>query len=177
MTLEELKERWFWALTGIALEAKFKAYPKEETDEVLDSLKKEIAELKDLNHDLCERVTENDGIRLHWEEIEQTRAECERLKARIAELEETHKMEVERLLILNKEQAVNADRLRNSMERVIRRQKYKRSLEKAKWCNYWANYWELCEPSDCSKFIAKAKYYRKWRDRWMEIASKFKESK
>lgn len=45
------------------------------------------AELEKLNHDLCERVTENDEIRLHWEEIEQTRADNERMKTRIKELE------------------------------------------------------------------------------------------
>ena len=57
-------------------------------DDELSQLKVRIAELETLNHDLCERVTENDEIRLHWEEIEQTRAENERMKARIAELEE-----------------------------------------------------------------------------------------
>lgn len=57
-------------------------------DDELPRLKARIAELEALNHDLCERVTENDEIRLHWEEIEQTRAENERMKARIAELEE-----------------------------------------------------------------------------------------
>lgn len=62
----------------------------EQACNVLDGvvrLKERIAELEKLNHDLCERVTENDEIRLHWEEIEQTRAENERMKARIAELE------------------------------------------------------------------------------------------
>ena len=57
-------------------------------DDELSRLKARIAELEALNHDLCERVTENDEIRLHWEEIEQTMAENERMKARIAELEE-----------------------------------------------------------------------------------------
>ena len=57
-------------------------------DDELSRLKARIADLEALNHDLCERVTENDDIRLHWEEIEQTRAENERMKARIAELEE-----------------------------------------------------------------------------------------
>ena len=57
-------------------------------DDELSRLKARIAELEALNHDLCERVTENDEIRLHWEEIEQTRAENERMKVRIAELEE-----------------------------------------------------------------------------------------
>ena len=60
----------------------------ENADKVIADKDKEIAELKALNHDLCERVTENDEIRLHWEEIEQTRAENERMKARIAELED-----------------------------------------------------------------------------------------
>ena len=57
-------------------------------DDELSRLKARIADLEALNHDLCERVTENDDIRLHWEEIEQTRAENERMKARIAEMEE-----------------------------------------------------------------------------------------
>lgn len=56
-------------------------------DDEQTRLKARIAELEKLNHDLCERVTENDEIRLHWEEIEQTRAENEMMKARIAELE------------------------------------------------------------------------------------------
>ena len=63
-------------------------YDKLEADNEIAELKARIAELEALNHDLCERVTENDEIRLHWEEIEQTRAENERMKARIAELEE-----------------------------------------------------------------------------------------
>ena len=63
-------------------------YRKDEADKVIAEKEKEIAKLKALNHDLCERVTENDEIRMHWEEIEQTRAENERMKARIAELEE-----------------------------------------------------------------------------------------
>lgn len=46
---------------------------------------KEISDLKRLNHDLCERVTENDEIRQHWEEIEQTTAENAMLKAKLAD--------------------------------------------------------------------------------------------
>lgn len=57
-------------------------------DDELSRLKARIADMEALNHDLCERVTENDDIRLHWEEIEQTRADNERMKVRIAELEE-----------------------------------------------------------------------------------------
>lgn len=57
-------------------------------DDELSRLKERIADLEALNHELCERVTDNDDIRLHWEEIEKTKAENERMKARIAELEE-----------------------------------------------------------------------------------------
>ena len=56
-------------------------YDKSEVDAAIAELKARIADLEKLNHDLCERVTENDDIRLHWEEIEQTRAENERLKS------------------------------------------------------------------------------------------------
>ena len=55
-----------------------------------------------------------------------------------------------------------------------RHHKYKRCLAMARWCRYWAGYWETCEPSDCSMFIVKARYYRKWRKRWLELAEKFK---
>lgn len=54
-------------------------------------------------------------------------------------------------------------------------QKYKRCVAMEKWCKYWANYWKCCEPPDCSLFIAKAKYYRKWQKRWLKIAEQFKE--
>ncbi len=60
-------------------------YLKEGVDDAIAELKARIADLEGLNHDLCERVTENDGIRQHWEEIEQTRAENERLKAKLVE--------------------------------------------------------------------------------------------
>ena len=62
-----------------------KVYLKEKADEAITELKASIADLEGLNHNLCERVTENDGIRQHWEEIEQTRAENERLKAKLVE--------------------------------------------------------------------------------------------
>ena len=66
-------------------------------DDEMSRLKARIAELEALNHNLCERVTENDDIRLHWEEIEQTRADNERMKVRIAKLEKlNHELEEER---------------------------------------------------------------------------------
>lgn len=67
--------------------------------------------------------------------------------------------------------------LKSEADEVIRHQKYKRCVAMAKWCKYWANYWKCCEPPDCSLFIAKAKYYRKWQKRWLSIADKLKEAK
>jgi len=63
------------------------AYEADEVDAAIAELKVRIADLEKLNHDLCERVTENDDIRLHWEEIEQTRAENERLKAKLEDVQ------------------------------------------------------------------------------------------
>lgn len=56
---------------------------------MIAELKARISDLEKLNHDLCERVTENDDIRLHWEEIEQTRAENERLKKKLEDVQAT----------------------------------------------------------------------------------------
>jgi len=63
------------------------AYEADEVDAAIAELKVRIADLEKLNQDLCERVTENDDIRLHWEEIEQTRAENERLKAKLEDVQ------------------------------------------------------------------------------------------
>ena len=62
-------------------------YDKSEVDAAIAELKARIADLEKLNHDLCERVTENDDIRLHWEEIEQTRAENAQLKAKLEDVQ------------------------------------------------------------------------------------------
>ena len=66
---------------------------------------------------------------------------------------------------------------RNYAESQVRRQMYKRCLAMAKWCKYFAYYWECCEPPDCVAFIARAKFHRKWLNRWLELAEKFKEAK
>ena len=99
------------------------AYPKDKVDEAIAELKKKlmpclngdciltcevvekygkenaelkarIADLENLNHDLCERVTENDDIRLHWEEVEQTRAANECLKAKLEDVQASHYAEM-----------------------------------------------------------------------------------
>ena len=52
----------------------------------------------------------------------------------ISDLEESHKMEVGQLLILNREQANAANRLRDSMEQALRHSNYKRCLAMAEMC-------------------------------------------
>lgn len=90
----------------------------------------------------------------------------------IAELEENHKKEVEQLLILNREQANAANRLRDNMEQALRHQKYKRCLAMAMWCdseNYTACWYH--ENSE------RCEWTEKWRKRWLKIANQFKETK
>lgn len=97
----------------------------------------------------------------------------------VAELEENHKKEVGQLLILNREQAVNANRLRDSMEQVIRHHAYKRCLAVAKRCFTKANYhFYLARAGEDSKEnLRKDAHYTKWRKRWISIAEQFKEAK
>lgn len=63
-------------------------YLKKDADAAIAELKLRISDLEKLNHDLCERVTENDDIRLHWEDVEQTRAENAKMNGYIHHLEE-----------------------------------------------------------------------------------------
>jgi hypothetical protein len=82
----------------------------------------------------------------------------------ITELEESHKMEVEQLLILNREQAISGNKLRDSMEQALRHQKYKRCLAMAKWCENKLG------------TVVKPGWWDKWHKRWFKLAEKFKET-
>ncbi len=90
----------------------------------------------------------------------------------IADLEESHKKEVKELLILNREQSNAANRLRDSMEQVIRHQKFKRGLAMAMWCNS-ENYTETWYHENTER----CEWTEKWHKRWLELAEKFKEVK
>lgn len=85
----------------------------------------------------------------------------------ISELEENHKKEVSQFLVLNREQANAANRLRDSMEQALRHQKYKRCLAMARWCRE-------CSWSKC---VENVDFYYKWYNRWLELADKFKPNK
>ena len=101
----------------------------------------------------------------------------------IADLEESHKKEVSQLLILNREQANAANRLRDSMEQVIRHQKYKRCLNEAKNCQLRLERYERyldefnCNSSTIDRWRFLNHLYEKWCKRWLELAEKFKEAK
>ena len=145
----------------------------EQTFNVLDGvvrLKARIAELEALNHNLCERVTENDEIRLHWEEIEQTKAENERMKARIAKLEE-------RIADGDKDFEM-ATSQNERLLKIVLHHKYKRCLATANWCaaecvvnqNTYKKYF-----THKSEF--RIEHFRKWYFRLLKLAEKFKEAK
>lgn len=103
----------------------------------------------------------------------------------IADLEESHKMEVGQLLILNREQANAANRLRDSMEQALRHHKYKRCLAMRNMCRYAQySYSYLMENESCKirpntidfrRYNKKYHFYIRWRKRWLELAEQFKE--
>ena len=148
-------------------------------DDELSRLKTRIAELEALNHDLCERVTENDDIRLHWEEIEQTMDENERIKARIKKLEE-------RIADGDKDFEM-ATRQNERLIKIVRHHKYKRCLAMAERCKYRMYYLAAVVEQEASKIIplkAQIQWYEKrerrmdyWKNRWLKLAEKFKEAK
>jgi hypothetical protein len=119
----------------------------------------------------------------------------------IADLEESHKKEVEQLLI---EIVRLKDKLQNVSEllketryclidsqklhkrcadnavNVIRHHKYKRCLDNAKMCRLEQERIELIENQDITDddFNKLAKgFYKKWHKRWLKIAEKFKDVK
>ena len=59
----------------------------------------------------------------------------------------------------------------NSQERVIHRQKYKRCLAMAKWCN------ERYILDVCLYKLGKTRFYERWENRWLNIAAQFKEAR
>lgn len=56
--------------------------------------------------------------------------------------------------------------LKSAADKVIIKQKYKRCLAMAKWCNSEAN-----TSSFCSDYIAMMRY-QKWHTRWLNLAQK-----
>lgn len=61
--------------------------------------------------------------------------------------------------------------LENKTEEIIRRQKYKRCLAMAEWCDVEAD----CADADGD--YNDMRFYQKWHEKWLEFADKFKENK
>lgn len=59
----------------------------------------------------------------------------------------------------------------NSQERLIRRQKYKRCLAMAEWCDAEA------DVVDAYGYYDDISWYQKWQQKWLELAEQFKEAK
>lgn len=100
----------------------------------------------------------------------------------IADLEESHKMEVEQLLILNREQANAANRLRDSMEQTIRHNKYKRCLDNVEICcekkeNCYNRALRKYNKDEADYLVRKSDFWQNWEFRWLGLAEKFKEAK
>ena len=100
----------------------------------------------------------------------------------IADLEESHKKEVGQLLILNREQANAANRLRDSMEQVIRHHKYKRCLDNAEICcekkeNCYNRALRKYSKDEADYLVRKSDFWQDWEFRWLKIVEKFKEAK
>lgn len=94
----------------------------------------------------------------------------------IAELEESHKMEVEQLLILNREQAISGNKLSYSMEQALRHQKFKRCWAMAIWCRSRACFYDTMR-EDGPYWRVKSDRAYKWHKRWLKIADRFNERK
>lgn len=64
-------------------------------------------------------------------------------------------------------------------EYELRRHKYKRCLDKAKWCFTKSNYHFVLarHGEDAKENNRRSILYSKWRKRWLKIAKKFKEAK
>lgn len=100
----------------------------------------------------------------------------------IAELEQKHKKEVEQLLILNREQANDANRLRDNMEQAIRRYKYKHCLDMAYkcvvLCQKSKDLYRWTEDENLEHYYNhKIEFFARWHNRWLQIAEYLKEAK
>lgn len=95
----------------------------------------------------------------------------------VAELKEKHKTEVKELLCLIRDKENNFNRAFDSEEKELRHQKHKRCLDKAKLCESEEKRLEAIAPifdTDKECWEYSSDYWNKWRNRWLELAEKFK---
>jgi hypothetical protein len=105
----------------------------------------------------------------------------------IADLEESHKMEVEQLLMeivkLKADYQEACDRLqtanliKDEQLAATRHSKHKRCLNKAEWCEERCARYDLLQERSGISWSREIDFYFRWYQRWLELAEKFKEEK
>lgn len=72
-----------------------------------------------------------------------------------------------------------ADKAIAEKDKELRRQKYKRCLDKAEMCEakYDAEDAKVNDGLSWEYISKEMKYYERWRNRWLKLADKFKEAK
>jgi hypothetical protein len=103
----------------------------------------------------------------------------------IADLEESHKMEVEQLLMeIVKLQAdykeacgrlQTANLIKDEQLAATRHSKRKRCLNKAEWCEERCARYDLLQEHSGFSWRREIDFYFRWYQRWLELAEKFKE--
>ena len=71
--------------------------------------------------------------------------------------------------------ADEADKVFAEKDKELRRQKYKRCLDKADWCEERCCRYSLLEEVQGLSWQKEITFYRRLRDKYMEIAKKFKD--
>ena len=70
--------------------------------------------------------------------------------------------------------------LKPDVDKVIAHYKYKRCLAMAKWCEskvYHIRRTPLCDMDEHEGWQHDDEFWQRWRNRWLELAEKFKEAK
>ena len=76
--------------------------------------------------------------------------------------------------------AIQCQMAARTLQRKLRRQKYRRCLAMAKWCENEENRLEAIAPlydTDKECWEYGSDYWNKWHKRWLKIAEQFKEAK
>lgn len=166
MKREDLEAKEFGLIIA---SSNFPFYAAPEADAVMDAMEARIKELEaDAELDQKKRLTLCEGYNRKCERVKELEAENERLKG---ELKETHKTEVKELLCLISDKEKRFNRAFESEEKEIRRQKYKRCLAMAEWCDAEA------DVADADGDYDDMRWYQKWHTRWLDLAKKLKEGK
>ena len=139
---------------------------KSEADKVIAEKDKEIAELK---AKIIKSKELADGIKCDIEKVKADAAET------LSLLEERNK-QVGELKKQVHDYAQGLYVMQARAEKEARHDKYKRCLDVSMWCDTKAD-WYYSISGFSESFRDRVDFYIKWRDKWRELAEKFKEAK